>query len=321
MNALPEDIQRSLEDKDWDTYRRLCHRYNLEPTEYMNYLIERGEMLKNALKVDDSIDRPDLTYLSRLAFQEIRRVDITRKIKPFDLNGLSSIFLPNLRFLNIDISEGNLSGLEDFTSTTLTNLDIRSSCAGIRRIKFPKLTTLVLPSTGNFFTDILNRSKMSELRCLSFDRHSGDSINLSNIKWHKYPYLSDLSLTDVGYLYYTSIPTIYTKKINPKTDGIIILDKGLEQIRDLTYLSTTGTFTKVERKVILINVKRAILEVRCLDDLRGLCLPQLVFMSIYTHEKDDLIKTKKKLRHIVKIDSKSSVEVRLKTNREDREVI
>lgn len=291
---IPEDIQRSLEEKDWKTYTRLCARYNIKPVEYIRYLEE--EYNCDFRVVGDLIIDMDVVnnfnFLDGVSLLDINCLLLNgRKNYTFNLSNLERVYLPNLASMLIKNPCGQISNLETLNLDSLRVLTLNISIENIRRLNLKNLFRLNI--TQNFPSEItldfLNNSDMESLSQLFFEGSLFiDDLRLDLVDWGRYVKLQTLKLN-----------RIYGALIN--SDPNIVIDNKLEILNKLTYLHLLAGNLSVKGNVNLPNLNIASLKLKNIEDLQGLTLPNLkrLFISIESLTGDDWPEMEYQIRKII----------------------
>lgn len=291
MGYLPEDMKKSLDEKDWPTYMKLSRRYNMRGSAYLNYLETEHLCTINMKRVGNKeggiqylmvLGAKDFTFLNGMNLPDLTELSVTRKNMTFNFDGIENIGASSLVTMRIIFGGGNIKALESFRSNTLRDLYIEGRIENvIDRLELESLESLTIYNNNLCHIGFLISSKMPSLRNLYLTNPINDwgcEILLSRIPWENYPKLETLQLSQ-----------------NYRGLFPIIIDESLSKIDNLKCLTIDSSHIKVKGTIVLNNLNTLVIDVERLEDLTGLNVPNLEKLYIkcnnleYDEETNNLI--------------------------------
>ena len=266
---LPDVILDSLQDvehRGWNPYLTLCRRYQIEPDEYVDFILENYNFhiqLRSDIFITMFNTVVDLSLLSGVLLPNVKVIRLPHTAE--DLNGLSDLLVPRLKILTLDGKYNCLNNLANFRSQTIKTLIIQGQNSPIPSLTLPTLRNLTVTRTGLQDISFLNSSNLDGLKSLAVCNpiilEEQDIVDLTEIEWGRYPQLIRLSI-----LY-----TIFN------TERIVI-DNNLP--KSLEYLKIDQCTLKTYDTVNLPNLSKLVITEDSVPILEQLNMPILHKLTV-----------------------------------------
>ena len=257
---IPEEVKRSLEERDWGEYTKLCHRHNLEPSGFYEYMEEELKVTwgenHEILLVSGGYMGEGLEILGNVTLPKLRILHVHRGAKIIEMGGwLNS--LTGLKELYLDVGLGSAKGLEEYRSSSLEHLRIVGRMRELPKLNLPNLKKLMVQTTVDIDPKGLNEMETRELRSLVIDARSIGQVKAREIDWGRYPKLEILNMRggrggggggeshftlDNEIERLTELKKLYLMNIKSEVNGVVRLGKldemaiGIKKVEVLDWL-------------------------------------------------------------------------------------